>query len=79
MKLQLLAAMALVAAFSVTALAAAEEPQAVDFKAECRKYAQEDGVSADEMESYITQCMEDMAAVQSESGKDEPAEGAGKE
>jgi len=76
MKLQLIAAVALAAAFSATVPAAAEETES---KAECARYAQEDGIPADEMQEYLAQCMEDMASAQSEDAKDEPEEDESKE
>jgi len=71
MKLQLIAAAALAAALSVTGLAVAEDD---DRMAECKAYAEEDGVPADEMDDYLAQCMEDKAASESEDAKDEQEE-----
>ena len=76
MKLQLIAAAVLATAFTVSTPTVAEE---ADLKAECAKYAQEDGVPADEMQEYLAQCMKDMASADSEDAKDEPAEDDSKE
>ena len=76
MKLQLIAAAALATAFTVSTPAVADE---ADLKAECAKYAQEDGVPADEMQEYLAQCMKDMASADSEGTGDAPAEDEGKE
>ena len=73
MKLNMIAAAALVAVFYGGALSAADEDQMAAFEAECEKYAQEDGVAADELDEYLSQCVQDMAMSRS-GDESEPAE-----
>ncbi len=35
--------------------------QSMDYESECRKYALEDSVPADEVDAYVEQCMKDIA------------------
>lgn len=62
-------------------LLAAENPMAA-YEAECMKYAKEDGVAAEDMEGYISLCVQDMAANPGEGAPVEeqaPKEGVSKE
>lgn len=74
MKLQTLAAAALAALLSQPVLAADEESP----EAQCKKYAAEEAVPAEEMESYVADCVKEMTSA--ESGAESAAEDApGKE
>jgi len=70
---------ALSAVFSINALAANDMEQQESFSADCKRYAQEEGVPAEEMESYMSQCIQDLSAAASEDGAAESAEGASQE
>ncbi len=76
MKLCKIAAAVMAVTVSTAALAAIDEEQMAAFEADCRKYAQEDGVAADQLEEYLASCMQDLAAAQSEAA---PEAGSGKE
>ncbi len=78
MKLNTIAIAALSAVFSVNVPAAVDEDQMAAFKADCHKYAQEDGVAGDQVEDYVAQCVQDLATAQSENVGNESAE-SGKE
>ena len=54
----------LAAFFSVSSMASVNLQKA--FKEECKGYAMEDGVPADEMQAYIDQCVQDLMAAQAE-------------
>ena len=79
MKLRFAAAASMAALISVNAFAAVDEAQMADFEADCKKYAQEDGVSAEEMEGYIAQCMQDLLVSQAETAGTESGEGESQE
>jgi hypothetical protein len=66
MKKYLFAAAALAALFSVNVLAEMDEAQHEAFAAECKTNAMEEGISDEEMESYIAKCVQDLAASESE-------------
>jgi len=72
MKLHMLTAALVAAVFSVQAPAAVDEAQMADFEAECKKYAAEDGVTKEEMDAYVAQCVKDMASYQGEAGGEAP-------
>ncbi|MBW9268573.1 MAG: hypothetical protein K1566_02915 [Candidatus Thiodiazotropha sp. (ex. Lucinisca nassula)] len=70
---------AVVAAFfSISVHAEIDEAKMADFESTCHKYAKEDGVAQEEMETYISQCVQDLIAGESEMGG-ESAEGDPKE
>ena len=73
MKLNIIVAAALAVAISGSASAAIDEEQMASFEADCRSYAQEDGVADDQLEEYLAQCVQDLVSASSQSG-DEPAE-----
>lgn len=57
---------------SSIAIAAPQEDQEID-KRTCQKWAQEDGIAADKMESYISKCMAELAGnVDQYGGQDAP-------
>lgn len=68
----------LAAFFSVNALASEDQEKA--FKKECKGYALEEGVPEDEMEGYISQCVQDLMAAQGESeGEEQSSEDSDQE
>lgn len=73
-----LAAAVVAALFSVSSHAGIDEAQMADFELTCQKYAQEDGVAQEEMETYLSQCMQDLVTSEPEAGG-ESVEGGLKE
>lgn len=65
MKKMLFAAFALTLALPVFA---ADDEKNQEYMDQCKTYAQEDGVAAEEMEDYIQNCVKDMQ--ESEGSKD---------
>ena len=78
MKLYSIAAASVAALLAVTAFAGIDEAQMAEFESECKRYAVEDGIPADEVEEFLSQCVQDMVHAQS-MGDSEPAEGEAKE
>jgi hypothetical protein len=69
----------LAALFSVSSLLASEDLEKA-FQKECKGYAMEEGVPADEMAVYIDQCVQDLMAAQGEGeGEGESSEDSGQE
>ena len=65
MKLHMIASVAMATLFSINAMAAST----ATYEAECKRYAVEDEVPADELADYMAQCVADMAAAaEAESG-----------
>ena len=62
--------------FAMSPATAMDDTKPESIEKECRKYAKEDGVSADEMESYMRECIEDLSAPQDEEPE---AKGAARE
>lgn len=77
MKLHL-AAVAVTALLSFNALAEVTEAQMAEIESDCQKYAKEDGITQDEMEDYLAQCVQDHV-VNLSAGGNQPAEGEPKE
>ncbi len=71
MKSKLIAVVGIAALCLAGQALAADQPDLEAIKKECSQYAKEDGVSAEEMEEYMTQCMEDLSAPQGEEGEGE--------
>ncbi|MCG7865505.1 MAG: hypothetical protein JAY74_03925 [Candidatus Thiodiazotropha taylori] len=64
--------------FSISVHAEIDEAKMADFESTCHKYAKEDGIAQEEMETYISQCVQDLITGETEvSG--ESAEGDPKE
>lgn len=61
--------------FSVSAFAEIDEAQMAQFESDCMKYASEDGVPQEEMEDYLSQCVQDFIASQSASGNEADSTG----
>jgi hypothetical protein len=70
MKLQLTAAATLAAMLSVTAYAAIDEAMMAEFESDCNRYAQEDGVAPEELDDYLSQCVQDLVISQSTNESD---------
>ncbi|RLW63386.1 MAG: hypothetical protein B6D71_10295 [gamma proteobacterium symbiont of Stewartia floridana] len=68
----------LAALFSISVHAEIDEAKMADFESTCYKYAKEDGVAQEEMETYISQCVQDLITSESEMSG-ESAEGDPKE
>jgi hypothetical protein len=64
--------------FSLSVHAEIDEAKMADFESTCHKYAEEDGITEEEMETYISQCVQDLITGESEEGG-ESAEGDPKE
>ncbi len=81
MKSKLIVAAALAAVFSVSAQAEMDDAQKEAFEKDCKSYAAEEAVPADEMEGYIAQCVQDLAAAEAEGANEssEPSEDSDKE
>ena len=62
----LVIAASLLALFSTAPVALAEE---ADLEAQCRKWAQEDEVAADQLQDYLARCIEDAKASAAEDAK----------
>ncbi|MEJ2620170.1 MAG: hypothetical protein P8163_07880 [Candidatus Thiodiazotropha sp.] len=66
------------ALFSINVHAEIDEAKMADFESTCYKYAEEDGIVEEEMESYLSQCLQDFikdeSEVDSESVDGEPKE-----
>jgi hypothetical protein len=73
-----LAATVVVALFSVSVYAEIDEAQMADFESTCQNYAQEDGIVQEEMEAYLSQCVQDLVASKTTTGG-ESVEGDPKE
>jgi len=71
MKLPMIAVAALALFACNTAMASADADKMAAFQADCRKYAEEDGVAGDELEDYIAQCLQDLTSAQAESSGSE--------
>ena len=81
MKKHLFAIAALAASLSANVLAEVDEAQQEAFAADCKKNAMEESIPDEEMASYIEQCVQDMAAGETEGGaeEDEKSEGGAEE
>ena len=79
MKKYLFASAALAALLSGNVLAETDEAQQEAFAADCKKSAMEENIPAEEMESYIAECVQDMAAAESEGGAEAPESESDKE
>ncbi|GAB6041690.1 hypothetical protein [Endothiovibrio diazotrophicus] len=64
---KLVIAASLLALFSNASLALAAEQ--ADYEAQCRKWAQEDEVPADQLQEYLARCIEDAKASAAEDAK----------
>jgi hypothetical protein len=49
------------AMLATNAISAMDGDQSANYEAECRKYALEDSVPAEDIDAYVEQCMKDMA------------------
>lgn len=56
----------LVAALLLAAVAPLVHADAAEDEAKCRQWAQEDGVTQEQMANYLSQCLEDLHAAQAE-------------
>ena len=77
MKQYMIIAVVLAAVFSVSALAGTEEARQTA-QQECKGYAMEEGISEEQLEDYIAECVQDLMAAQSE-GESQPSEGVSQE
>jgi hypothetical protein len=75
MRLKFITAAVLTATLAGTASAAIDEELMSAFDADCRRYAQEDGVPADQLDEYVAQCVQDMVADQAASTGEPAASG----
>ena len=78
MKLYIFAATTVAVLLSVDALAEIDEALMAEFESDCNRYAQEKGVTPEDLEGYLTQCVQDLLDAQP-AGDYEPAEEEGKQ
>lgn len=78
MKSVSIVAASIAALFTLSAYAEVNEAQMAEFESECKKYAVEEEVPADEMKDYVAQCVQDMVLA-NVTGESEPAEGEGRD
>ncbi|MES9812572.1 MAG: hypothetical protein ABW161_07025 [Candidatus Thiodiazotropha sp.] len=64
---------------ATSAISAADEEQYMKYEADCRKFAQEDSVLAEDMDAYIEQCMRDMTGAFVEMSETPPDAGENRE
>ncbi|MGD8912693.1 MAG: hypothetical protein PVI97_20510 [Candidatus Thiodiazotropha sp.] len=74
MKIRSVAAVVVATFISANAVAEMDEAQMTDIESSCQQYAQEDGITQDEMEAYLAQCVQDFVMSQS-AGESEYTEG----
>jgi hypothetical protein len=70
MKIRIMLIAAIAASFSAGSLMAADAEQMAQYQADCKKYAAEDGVAPEEMDAYLSQCIQDMAGEQGDGGSE---------
>ncbi len=74
MKLQKIIAAAVLVLASSAMMADGHKAKMAEYQADCKRYAQDDGIEADMLKDYIAQCVQDLKDAETEDTGAEPQE-----